>query len=86
MRLGDSQAAVGIWNVASGRRSSIGHLADLVERVASVSLGRVQRPTRPGDVSFGGLRREPPGIRLVAIVEMRRGLVELIVDDQPAVQ
>jgi UDP-glucose 4-epimerase len=87
VRLGDSQAPIGTWNVASGRRSSISHLADLVERAAAFPLGRVHRPTRPGDVRHSAVS----AARLRALgwspsVDMRRGLLELIADDQAAIR
>jgi UDP-glucose 4-epimerase len=50
VRLGDAASPVGTWNVAFGRRISIGALARVVERAGGVPLGRVHRPARPGDV------------------------------------
>lgn len=54
VKLGELGSPVGTWNVASGRRISIGAVADLVERVAGVELGRVYRPARLGDVRDSG--------------------------------
>ncbi len=50
IRLGDPNNPSGTWNIASGRAVSVEALASLVERNAGMTLGRVHRPVRPGDV------------------------------------
>ena len=54
-RLGLDNAGSGIWNVASGRRISVASLANRIERVAGVPLGRVWRPVRAGDVRHSAM-------------------------------
>jgi nucleoside-diphosphate-sugar epimerase len=55
VRLGDPAGAIGTWNVAAGRRTSINALAGIVERAAGVGLGRIHRPSRPGDVRHSAM-------------------------------
>jgi UDP-glucose 4-epimerase len=50
LRLALPSTPDGIWNVSAGRRTSISELAGIVEREAGVTLGRVHRPARAGDV------------------------------------
>ena len=50
VRLADPATTGGTWNVASGQRTSIVDLAEIVERAAGRSLGRVHEPDRPGDI------------------------------------
>ena len=61
-RLAGLDGASGIWNVSSGRRTTVTELASTVERVLGRSLVRTFAERRPGDVrdsaiSSGGLRR-----------------------------
>ena len=61
-RLGDVTGSTGVWNVSSGRRTSVVELASVVERVVGVPLVRTMAERRPGDVtdsaiSSGTLRR-----------------------------
>jgi UDP-glucose 4-epimerase len=54
VRLGEGKGPIGIWNVASGRRTSIDDLANVVERAAGADLDRAYRPARLGDVRDSG--------------------------------
>ena len=71
--------ALGIWNVSAGRSTSVGKLADIVERSFGRPLERSYGPPRSGDVqasaiSSAKLRRSGwrPGVSLDA------GVVDLI--------
>jgi UDP-glucose 4-epimerase len=79
VRLGDPDGPSGIWNVASGRAISVTALAASVERSAGVTLGRVHRPVRPGDVrhateSAALLRR----LGWTPSISLARGIRELL--------
>ncbi len=49
-RLGRPATGLGVWNVASGERTSVNALADEVERAFGGPLARDHGPLRPGDV------------------------------------
>lgn len=75
----------GIWNLASGRRTSIAELADLVEREVGRALGRSHGPRRTGDVTesvLSAARLRAIGWR--ATVSLDAGLRELLGASAPA--
>jgi len=76
--LGDLSDARGVWNVSSGRATSITGLADLVERAWGKPLGRRHSARRAGDVRLS--RVASPRLRAAGwrpAVSLRRGLAEL---------
>jgi len=61
-RIGGLDEPASLWNVSSGRRTTVLELAEIVERVVGRPLVRTMAERRPGDVrdsaiSSGGLRR-----------------------------
>ena len=79
VRLGQVDGPVGTWNVASGRRISIGRLAETVEDAVGAKLSRVRRPSRRGDVRDSGAsaaRLRQLGWR--PMVPLSRGIQELL--------
>ncbi len=79
IRLADPATPGGTWNVASGRRRSINSLADVVDRAAGRSLGRVYGPTRAGDIQHSAVsaaRLRATGWR--PTVTLVRGIAELL--------
>ena len=50
-RLAQPDITVGLWNVSSGRATSVRELASVVERAAERRLGRRTGPRRAGDVN-----------------------------------
>jgi UDP-glucose 4-epimerase len=57
--LGQPDAPIGTWNVASGRSMTIADLADAVERGHGSPLGREHGPRRPGDVTRSSISARP---------------------------
>ena len=81
VRLGDPDGPGGIWNVASGRTVSIERLADMVERGVGATLGRVNRPVRPGDVRNAA--ESPARLRRLGwapSIPLGRGIRDLLQD------
>jgi UDP-glucose 4-epimerase len=79
VRLAAPSAPSGIWNVSAGRRTSIAELATIVEREAGVTLGRLERPVRAGDVhdsAVSSTRLRRLGWR--PAVSLRHGIRELL--------
>ncbi len=78
-RLGRADAPDGTWNVASGRRTSIARLADIIEAAVGRRLVRVSGPRRPGDVTASALssaRLRSLGWR--PAVRLSAGIAELL--------
>jgi UDP-glucose 4-epimerase len=78
-RLGQPEAPVGTWNVASGRGVTVARLADIVERAYGRHLGRVYRARRTGDVAHSAIS----GARLRALgwrpsITLSAGIGELV--------
>jgi UDP-glucose 4-epimerase len=81
--LGVPDGPGGTWNVASGRAVSVDSLATTVERRVGVTLGRVHRPARPGDVrsaaeSAARLRR----LGWAPSIPLGRGIQDLLDEER----
>jgi nucleoside-diphosphate-sugar epimerase len=68
-----------VWNVASGRRTTIVELADTVERAAGVELARRHDTRREGDVRDSAV--SPSRLRGLGwrpTVPLARGVAQLV--------
>jgi UDP-glucose 4-epimerase len=78
-RLGQLSVPPGTWNVATGRRTTITELADLVERLHGRTLGRDARARRPDDVTNSAMRvRRLRTLGWRPRVQLADGIAELL--------
>jgi UDP-glucose 4-epimerase len=79
-RLGQPEQPVGIWNVASGRRTSVRSLAEKVERGSGRPMQRVYGPRREGDVMHSALssRQLRTATGWQPVVRLTDGIRELL--------
>jgi UDP-glucose 4-epimerase len=77
--LGRAGSAPGIWNVASGRRTTILDLAEVVEGLVGRRLGRAAGARRPGDVTHSAISaRRLRGLGWRPLIGLPSGVAELV--------